>query len=207
MSELVLGVNICDLDLGAQIDSIKQAFKRNAVGSGHVSHHWTSAFDEHFWSLPRYFQKCTIALHNENNLRLWQRDPHLTVHQHSGYLSFSTWCWHFASSVLLLPGLMISLFFEECNTSITTSHWSREGIPSIRKPASNEIISDSVEQWDTDVCFLHIPLMGTNVRLPKIQKIPAEVDSECSKSPAKSESWKKPNRQCWAVFLTGQYCR
>ena len=31
----------------------------------------------------------------------------------------------------------------------------------MRNPASNEMISDSVELWDTDVCFLHIQLMVT----------------------------------------------
>ena len=56
-------------------------------------------------------------------------------------------------------------------TSITTSHISSAGTPSILKPASNEMISDSVELWDTDVCFLHIQLMGTNVRLPNIHEI------------------------------------
>ena len=66
--------------------------------------------------------------------------------------------------------------FDECNTSITTSHKSRAGIPSTRKPASTETISDFVELWDTDVCFLHIQLVGTNVRLPKMQKILHEVD-------------------------------
>ena len=39
-------------------------------------------------------------------------------------------------------------------------------IPSIRKPASREK-SDSVELWDTDVCFFQIQLTGTNVRLPR----------------------------------------
>ena len=32
--ELVFGVNIFDLDLWAQIDSVKQPIKRNSVGSG-----------------------------------------------------------------------------------------------------------------------------------------------------------------------------
>ena len=48
---------------------------------------------------------------------------------------------------------------------------SKAGCPSILNPASNEIISESVELWDTDVCFLHIQLLGTNVRLPNIHKI------------------------------------
>ena len=31
------------------------------------------------------------------------------------------------------------------------------------KPALREMISDSVKLWDTDACFLHIQLIGTNV--------------------------------------------
>ena len=69
------------------------------------------------------------------------------------------------------------------------------------------MISDSVELWDTAVCFLHIQLMGTNVRLPKIHKTSPEVDVESSRSPAKSESWNKTCRQCWAVLPTWEYCR
>ena len=80
------------------------------------------------------------------------------------------------------------LLFHECNTSVTRSHQSRAMIPSIRKPASNEIISDSVQLYDTDVCFLHVQLMGTYVRLPKIREIHPDVNFESSTSPAKSES-------------------
>ena len=40
---------------------------------------------------------------------------------------------------------------------------SRAGIPSMRKPASRETISASVELCEDDVCFLHIQLTGTNV--------------------------------------------
>ena len=69
------------------------------------------------------------------------------------------------------------------------------------------MISDSVALWDSEVCFLHIQLMGTNVRLPKIHRTPSEVDFESSRSPAKSESWNKPSRQCWAVPPTRQHCR
>ena len=42
-----LGVNVFDLDLGVQIDSIKQPIKRNSVGSGNMSHCRTSAFNNH----------------------------------------------------------------------------------------------------------------------------------------------------------------
>ena len=70
----------------------------------------------------------------------------------------------------------LAVLFVERNTSITMSQRSRASSPSIRSPASNETIFDSVELWDTDVCFLHIQLMGTNARLPNIHKTPPEVD-------------------------------
>ena len=86
------------------------------------------------------------------------------------------------------------------------SHNSRAGKPSSLNPVSSEIISDSVELWETDVCFLHIQLIGTNVWLPKMHNVPPEVDFESSRSPAKSESWNSPNLHCLAVFPTWQYC-
>ena len=46
--ELVFGVRIFDLDFWIQVDSVKQPIKRDdSVGSGHVSHRRTSAFDNH----------------------------------------------------------------------------------------------------------------------------------------------------------------
>ena len=64
---------------------------------------------------------------------------------------------------------ILDWFKEEFQTSITKSQ--RAGIPSMRKHASEEITSVSVELCETEVCFLHIELLGTNVRLPKIQRI------------------------------------
>ena len=57
------------------------------------------------------------------------------------------------------------------------------------------------------IWFLHTQLFGTNVRLSVIHKTPAEVDFESSRSPAKSESGNKPNRQCKAMLPTWQCCR
>ena len=45
--ELVFGVNVFDLVFGVQIESVKQPINSNSVGSGYVSHCWTSAFDDH----------------------------------------------------------------------------------------------------------------------------------------------------------------
>ena len=42
------GVDVFDLDLGVQINSIEQPIKSNSVGSGEVSHCRTSAFHNHF---------------------------------------------------------------------------------------------------------------------------------------------------------------
>ena len=63
--ELILGVNVFDLNLGVQIDSVKQQIKSNSVGSGYMSHCWTSAFDDHFESRLRYPQKCTAFRQTE----------------------------------------------------------------------------------------------------------------------------------------------
>ena len=54
-------------------------------------------------------------------------------------------------------------------TATIRSHKSSAGIPSSLNPASKEMISDSVELCETEVCFLHIQLIGTNVWLPKTQ--------------------------------------
>ena len=45
--ELVFGVNIFDLDLGVQIDSIKQPVKSNSVGPGNMSHGRASSLYDH----------------------------------------------------------------------------------------------------------------------------------------------------------------
>ena len=102
-----------------------------------------------------------------------------------------------------LSSLVLLVWFgEEWNTSITKSQRSRAGIPSMRKLASREIISASVEMCETEVCFLHIQLIGTKVRLPKMHRIPLEVDFESSRCPVKSESWNNPSLHWCAVFPT-----
>ena len=48
LCKLVFGVDILDLILVVQINSVKQPIKSNSVGSGYMSHSWTSAIDDHF---------------------------------------------------------------------------------------------------------------------------------------------------------------
>ena len=161
------------------------------------------------WSQLHYLQKWTTETRLEKNVRWWVRNPHLTVVR---ILAFS-----FSFGVLVLFLLMVwSLFphkslwaglpclavlFVERNTSITMSERSRASSPSMRNPASKEMISDSVK-----LCRILTFVSCTsdwwrqNVRLPKIHKTFLLVDFESSRSSAKTESWNKPNLQCWSVF-------
>ena len=59
------------------------------------------------------------------------------------------------------------------------------GISSNRRQTSKEITSSSVELRATEVCFLHIQLVGRNVRLPNMNTIPPEVDFEIFKVSSK----------------------
>ena len=76
----------------------------------------------------------------------------------------------------------------------------------MRKPASREFFSASVESCETEVCFLHIQHIGTNVWLPRMHNVPPDVDFESSRSPSKSESWNNPNLHCCAAIPTWQHC-
>ena len=88
--------------------------------------------------------------------------------------------------------ILISISVQNCD----------DQIPSNLNPTSKEMICDSVELCETEVCFLHIQLVGTNVWLPKMHNVPPEVDFESSRSPAKSESWNSPSLHCFAVLPT-----
>ena len=59
---------------------------------------------------------------------------------------------------------------------------------SMRKSAIKDITPISVELCETAVCFLHIQLSGTKVRLPKMHKTSPDLDLKYSRSPAKSAS-------------------
>ena len=112
------------------------------------------------------------------------------------------------TSRLFINGSLRSLWLWLVFPRTTTirSHKPSAGIPSNLNPASKEMISDSDELCETEVCFLHIQLIGTNVWLPKTHNVPPDVDFESSRSPAKSESWNSPSLHCLAVFSTRQYC-
>ena len=60
--ELVSGVNVYDLDLGVQIDSIKQPIKSNPVASGNMSHCRNSALNDHFDHCSSVFKDVQLRL-------------------------------------------------------------------------------------------------------------------------------------------------
>ena len=66
--------------------------------------------------------------------------------------------------------------------------------------------SASVLLCETAVCFLHVELIGTNVRVPKMRNMPPDVDLESVKTSAKTGSWKRPRLHSDEVFSTWQYC-
>ena len=128
-----------------------------------------------------------ILFNNQSRATLWALDTCLIV----GHGSSRTW---------------LLWYVFPWRTATIRSHESSAGISSNLSPVSREMISDCVELWETDVCFLHIQLIGTNVWLPKMHNVPPEVDFESSRSPAKSESWNSPSLHCLAVLPTWQYC-
>ena len=68
--------------------------QRNSVSSGHVSHRWTSSFDDHFDDSFVVFKKCGTEIHLEKNVCQWVRNPHLTIAQPLA-LSFQLVFWSF----------------------------------------------------------------------------------------------------------------
>ena len=180
--------------LGSKFYSIKQPIKSNFVGSGHVSHCKASSLYDHL-------DHCFVVFKPyEKNSRLRKQNQHYSDHQSFQEFSFALEMW------TKFPCTCWLWFVSPWRTLTIRSHKSSAGIRSILEPASKDMISDSVEMCETEVCFLHIQLIGTNVWLPKIHNVPPEVDFESSRSPAKSESWYSPNLHCLAVFPTWQYC-
>ena len=166
MSAIWCLVSMCRIwILGSELNSVKQPIKGNSVGSWHVSHCWTPAFDYHLnhgFIVLKHFQHC-IGL---GKFRI--RRHTVNVKQIRGALAWR-------GAMQQVPVLMDPWFYwiglVNDGTLLPNSKDPELGLPSIRrKRASREIISASVELLETEVCFLHIQLIGTNVWLPKMHK-------------------------------------
>ena len=91
-------------------------------------------------------------------------------------LAVIVWC-GVTRRVSLVLDLWFSLIgWRRVSDFYYLSQRSRAGIPSMRKPASRDRSSASVELCETEVCSLHIQLIGTHVWLSKIHKSPPVVD-------------------------------
>ena len=142
------------------------------------------------WSLLRCFQTHTTQLLDAKIGRLREQGQHSPKH----------WSLLLLAHVILktanngCPPFYYGL--ESCFQGLIQSdptNQEREYRPtSILHPRRWCLIL--VELCETEVCFLHIQLIGTNVWLPETHNVPPEVDFESSRSPAKSESWNSPSR-------------
>ena len=87
-------------------------------------------------------------------------------------------------------------------TSVIKSHKSRHGIPSVRRHASNAMISASDEECETAPCFLQSHVMGAKVLGPMTHKNPPVVDFESLRSPANPASANIASWQSWGSSPT-----
>ena len=109
-------VNMFDLDLGVQIDSVKWPIKRNSVDSWHVSHRWTSALNDHF-------DHCFIVF-KDVQLRLALRRLCVcgnVIHMRQ-LINISVWVWicDSANSLLLLDWLVF--WYCSMNATLLSPH-------------------------------------------------------------------------------------
>ena len=182
--KLVLCVNVTDLNLWVQINPVKQPVQSNSVGPWNIPHCKTTTFDKHF----DYRLIVLIDIQHSTGTRMlsiWWNVINVCRND-VGVLD-----WDGVMHVWLDNCRRVStgpcvLFCTEWNTWITKSHTVRARTPSMRKPASTEMISASVELCETDVGYLHIQLVDTNVWLPKNTQDTSWCWFWVSKSPAKS---------------------
>ena len=106
--ELVFAVDVLDLNLRIQLNSVKQPVLSNSVGSGYVSHCWTSAFDDHFNHCFVVFKKCRASHRIEKTLRSMKHNQHYSFQdcrdELESWFGFGSDClmWCYATSLLVL---------------------------------------------------------------------------------------------------------
>ena len=153
---------------GVQIDSIEQPIKSNSVGSGNMSHCRT-------FYLYNHLDHCFIVFkHIQQSFLIRRVDVwgnKINIFQITLWDGFRFWMlWGVErTSRRFRNGSHRSwwLWFVFPRTATIRSHKSSAVVPSNLNPASKELISDSVELCETEVCFLHIQLLGTNAWLQK----------------------------------------
>ena len=159
--ELVLGVNAFDLDLRVQIDSVKQPNKNNSVGPGNMSHCRASSLCDHLdhcFVVFKDFQQSFLT----RRIHVWGNKINIVwiINHFMNFLSR----WKF---VRVLPVLDFSdtCFREELRRSDPINQVRVFRPTFILHPRKWFLIL--LKLCETEVCFLHNQLMGTNVWLPK----------------------------------------
>ena len=146
VSKLVFCVNI----FGFQIDSVEQPIKSNSVGSGHVSHCWTSSFDNHFDDSFTVFNSVQLRL-TVRRMCVGEHIIHITqLINLLFYFDFLGLGLGFclAQVSLMLSWIGLTVLIVERNTSITDvlySHWAMAmPAPTSKSPEEREVGVDSV---------------------------------------------------------------
>ena len=159
--ELMSGINVSNLNVRIKINPVKQPVQSNSVGSWYMSHCGISAFYYHFFTASLSSKTHNIALEPE----CVTLDGTWSILVRSRWvcmvgICFRMFGWLFADKFhrdSLTSWVLLVWFGTEWHTSITISHRSRAGIPSMRKPASREMISASVELCENWSLFLAHP--------------------------------------------------
>ena len=100
--------------------SIKKPIKRNSVGSGHVSHRWTSAFDDHFDHGFVVFKDLQLRLVLRRICGCGDVVHMRQLINISVSLLFGVWICAFVSSFLLPDGLVIR--YSSMNVILLSPH-------------------------------------------------------------------------------------
>ena len=154
--ELMSGINVSNLNFRININPVKQRIQSNSVGSWYMSHCGTSAFYYHLnhgFVVLKDIQNSigTRTCHAWWNVSLLDRDvcefdcACLAEHLPTGFAVALSHLW------LYWFGVVRNEILQSLNSK-DRERW----IPSMRKPASRETTSATVELCATEVCFLHI---------------------------------------------------
>ena len=177
-----------------------------------LCHCWTSALNGHFDHGFIIFKDVQLRL-ALGRMCLWWRGPHATIAQHLGFPVAWVWISDFANSVLSHNCLQMLgwLLFWRClsNATLLSPHpikGERVIHPFVSSIQRNDFwFCGTVGWWRLFLAHLTNGWQMFGLRWYK--RSHTEVDFESWRSPANSESWNKPSRQCWAVLPTWQYCR
>ena len=157
---LVSDVDILDLDLRIQIDSVERPIQRNSVCPRHMSQSWTSSFNNHL-------DNCLVILKDVQtgfNIR------RVCVHKNQSYIGQINMLVIICLDLGMIFGLTpvpremetfeFALPCVERNTSITMSHRSRAGKPSIRSPASVRGFCIATKQYSSFCGCARVLMLG-----------------------------------------------